>query len=174
MRRRPGRHSKRPLQLDPGNKEALGDLFDFYMEAPGLIGGGMDKAAGLLPQFARYDPVELISHRRASMKRRSSSPSAEANLRQAIEAAPRKVGLVVSIWRSFWRGAAATTRVKHVFRQAAERGAGFAPHPVSRAPMRISRRDAISDEARDLLKKYLASNNLTPDDPPRWEAQRIF
>src|ERR1700722_2332436 len=51
---------EKALQLDPGNAEALGDLFDFYVEAPGIIGGGMDKAAGLFPQFAKYDPVGLL------------------------------------------------------------------------------------------------------------------
>ena len=45
------------LRLDPANSEALGDLFDFYMDAPGMIGGGIEKAGSLLPQFARYDPV---------------------------------------------------------------------------------------------------------------------
>ncbi len=29
-------------------------------------------------------------------------------------------------------------------------------------------------EARDLLKQYLAAKNLTPDDPPRWEALRLL
>jgi hypothetical protein len=30
------------------------------------------------------------------------------------------------------------------------------------------------DQARDLLKKYLAASNLTPDDPPRWQAMNLL
>ncbi len=33
------------VRLDPGNVEARSDLADFYVQAPGIIGGGIDKAA---------------------------------------------------------------------------------------------------------------------------------
>ena len=35
----------------PANTEALGDLFDFYVEAPPVVGGGMEKARSLLPRM---------------------------------------------------------------------------------------------------------------------------
>ena len=37
------------MQLDPHNGEATGDLFDYYLNAPGMLGGGLDKAAAALP-----------------------------------------------------------------------------------------------------------------------------
>ena len=40
-------HFERALALDPQNQEALSDLFDYYLEAPGFLGGGMEKAANL-------------------------------------------------------------------------------------------------------------------------------
>ena len=35
------------VKLDPRNAEALSDLGDFYKEAPGIVGGGMDKAESI-------------------------------------------------------------------------------------------------------------------------------
>src|ERR1039457_843595 len=33
------------VKLDPRNQEAVNDLFDYYLNAPGILGGGLDKAA---------------------------------------------------------------------------------------------------------------------------------
>src|ERR1700732_3215050 len=38
---------EKSVALDPSNKGALGDLLDFYLEAPGLLGGGVHKAEEL-------------------------------------------------------------------------------------------------------------------------------
>jgi hypothetical protein len=35
------------VQLNPRNMDALSDLFEYYLEAPGFMGGGLDKAAGV-------------------------------------------------------------------------------------------------------------------------------
>jgi tetratricopeptide (TPR) repeat protein len=52
---------ERAVELDPGNWEARTDLAEFYVEAPGLIGGGKDKAheqadflRGLNPTMAHW------------------------------------------------------------------------------------------------------------------------
>ena len=37
-------HSERALALDPQSQEALSDLFDYYLEAPRFLGGGLDQA----------------------------------------------------------------------------------------------------------------------------------
>ena len=38
---------ERAVELDPKNRDALDDLFEFYVQAPGLVGGGLDKAEGV-------------------------------------------------------------------------------------------------------------------------------
>ncbi len=35
---------EKAIALDPHNREAKNDLFDFYLNAPGFLGGGIDKA----------------------------------------------------------------------------------------------------------------------------------
>src|SRR5581483_6926239 len=43
---------EKAVQLDSRNIEALSDLFEYYTEAPGFLGGGMDKAQALIPKMA--------------------------------------------------------------------------------------------------------------------------
>ena len=38
---------EKAVELDPTDKDALGDLLDFYLDAPGFLGGGVQKAEAL-------------------------------------------------------------------------------------------------------------------------------
>jgi tetratricopeptide (TPR) repeat protein len=43
------------VNLDPHNGDALADLAEFYSSAPGVVGGGNDKAQALLPAMEKVD-----------------------------------------------------------------------------------------------------------------------
>src|SRR5262249_13111821 len=43
---------EKSVALDPANRDALGDLFDYYLGAPGFLGGGVDKATALAARVA--------------------------------------------------------------------------------------------------------------------------
>jgi len=45
------------VRLDPRNAEALADLGEFYTDAPGIVGGGIDKAEGVAAQLDKVDPA---------------------------------------------------------------------------------------------------------------------
>src|SRR5205823_5779823 len=45
-------------QLDPGNVHALSDLGEFYVQAPALIGGGLDKAQTLAIRMQPHFPAQ--------------------------------------------------------------------------------------------------------------------
>ncbi len=49
---------ERAVQLDPKNSDALSDLFEYYLQAPGFLGGGHDRAAALIEKIAALDPAE--------------------------------------------------------------------------------------------------------------------
>ena len=38
---------ERAVELDPSNLEALSDVFEYYLQAPGMVGGGLDKAENI-------------------------------------------------------------------------------------------------------------------------------
>jgi cytochrome c-type biogenesis protein CcmH/NrfG len=46
---------EKAVQLDPKNRDALDDLFEYYFEAPGIVGGGLDKAEAIAKQIAVLD-----------------------------------------------------------------------------------------------------------------------
>jgi tetratricopeptide (TPR) repeat protein len=52
---------ERAVALDPRNLPALSDLFEYYLQAPGFLGGGFDKAATLAEKIRALDPVEYRS-----------------------------------------------------------------------------------------------------------------
>ena len=49
---------ERAVQLDPGNVDALADLGDFYAEAPGIVGGGRNKARAVVQALQERGPVQ--------------------------------------------------------------------------------------------------------------------
>src|SRR5205814_8317627 len=49
---------EKAVHLNPHNIEALTDLFEYYLEAPGILGGGLDKARALAADIAKIDPAE--------------------------------------------------------------------------------------------------------------------
>jgi tetratricopeptide (TPR) repeat protein len=46
---------EKAVSLDPFNSEALDDLFEFYLEAPGIVGGGLEKAEGVARKILQRD-----------------------------------------------------------------------------------------------------------------------
>ena len=46
---------ERAVLLDPRNSQALDDLFEFYLQAPGIVGGGLEKAEGVAKKIILID-----------------------------------------------------------------------------------------------------------------------
>jgi len=163
---------ERALELDPSNKDALGDLFEFYLQAPSIVGGGVEKAEALLPQIARYDPVgfELSKARLSEHAKRYGE--AEAHLRRAIEMGPGKPGLYINLAK-FLARRGRYDESEQAFREARKVAPNAARIDFELADTYI-RTHRNRNEARDLLKHYLAADNLTPDDPSRAEAERLL
>ena len=49
---------ERSVELNPRNIEALNDLLEFQLEAPGIMGGGLDKARATISRISQVDPSE--------------------------------------------------------------------------------------------------------------------
>ena len=67
---------EKAVALDPGNREAKNDLFTFYLNAPGFLGGGMDKAEAAAKSIAHERPAqyefEEAANRRPAKRLRGS------------------------------------------------------------------------------------------------------
>lgn len=73
-------------QLNPHNAEALADLGEFYSSAPGVVGGGTDKAANVAAQLDRVDPARAHELRAAIARENRDMGAAERELKAAVAA----------------------------------------------------------------------------------------
>src|SRR5260370_27187632 len=83
--------------MDPTNQEAVNDLFDFYLQAPGFLGGGLNKAEALAKHIAQLDAAEGHYAQAQIDDKRKEYAAAEEQLRRAAELPRRQVGLVLDI-----------------------------------------------------------------------------
>jgi len=162
---------ERAVALDPANREAVGDLFDYYLGAPGFLGGGENKAESLASRVAQHDPAEGHYYQAQLDDRRKQYDSAERHLRAAMELAPRQVGRVVALAR--YLAAHGQTKESDALFDQAQRIAPEDPHVIYERASTYVKSGRNLDEARKLLHRYLQSP-LTPSDPPKSDAQNLL
>src|ERR1035438_4088394 len=90
---------EKAVSLNPANLEAQSDLFEYYLEAPGFLGGGMEKAQATAKQVGRISPSEGLAMEAKLAERRKEYSSAEEQLRRALEVAPQQVGRFIDLAR---------------------------------------------------------------------------
>jgi predicted Zn-dependent protease len=71
-------------KLDPQDAEALADLGTFYVEAPSVVGGGIDKAQDVIKQLDRIDPARAYELRAQIDAQHKDYSAAENNLKKAV------------------------------------------------------------------------------------------
>ena len=163
---------EKAVALDPNNGEALNDLFDYYLEAPGFLGGGYDKAEQVAKRIAAHNEAEGHFAQAQLADRRKQFDTAEEQLRRAMELAPKQVGRVIDLAKYL----AKRGRIQEseaAFDRAERLEPGSPPVEFARASVYIEQKRNL-DRARELLKKYMESNNLTPDDPSREQAEKLL
>jgi cytochrome c-type biogenesis protein CcmH/NrfG len=159
------------VALDPKNEEALNDLFDYYLEAPGFLGGGFDKAEQLAKRIGERNPAQGDLAQAKLADRRRQFDTAEEQLRRVIEVTPRQVARVLDLARNLGRqGRIAESEA--AFDQA-ERLAPNSPQVrLARARTYIEQKRNL-DQAKALLNQYLQSH-LAPGDPSRQQAEELL
>lgn len=162
---------EKAVELDPTDKDALGDLLDYYLEAPGFLGGGVHKAEELAQLILKQDQAEGHYAQGIVADRKKQYDAAEQQFRRAAELAPRQVGRVLVLARYL----ANHGRVKEsdaLFEQAARMAPNSPRVMFDRANAYINEKRDL-DVARKLLEQYLKSP-LTPEDPPRERAEALL
>ena len=162
---------EKSVELDPSDIDAAGDLLDFYLDAPGFLGGGMQKAELLAQMILKQDQAEGHYAQGLVAEKRKEYDTAEQQFRRAWELAPRQVGRVLVLARYM----ANHGRVKEsdaLFEQAARMTPNSPRVMFDRANAYIHQHRAL-EEARKLLEQYLQMP-LTPEDPPKEQAQALL
>ncbi|HLH39713.1 MAG TPA: tetratricopeptide repeat protein [Bryobacteraceae bacterium] len=162
---------ERSVQLDPANKDATGDLLDYYLDAPNFLGGGMQKAEALADLISKTDPAEGHYARALIDDKRKQYDAAEDQLRRAAELAPKQVGRFIALGK-YLAGRGQYKESDAMFDQAARLAPDNPQLLFERASVYVKARRNLG-EARELLEKYLRAP-LTPDDPPREQAEALL
>ncbi len=165
------RYFEKALELNSRNLEAANDLFEYYLEAPGFLGGGLDKAQTLAGHIAELDAAEGYWAQAKLAEKRKEFGAAETELRRAVTAGPRQIGKLIELARLLTRQGRYQEADKAI--DAAEKISPGSPRLLyAKADLYIKSGRNL-DVARKLLQTYLASE-LTPDDPPRADAQKLL
>ena len=174
----PGQASKarqyfeKAVQLDPRNLEALSDLFEYYLEAPGFLGGGLDKAQATALKIAAVDPGEghwslaKLAEKRKEYRQRRRAIAA----RHRGVATARSGGLI-----DLARFLAKQGRIQEAD-QSLARADQIAPNSpklmYAKADLYIKHKRNL-EVAKEIAKAILELD-LTPEDPPRSQAQKLL
>jgi tetratricopeptide (TPR) repeat protein len=149
--------------LDPRNAEALSDLGQYYTEAPGIVGGGKDKASAVAGK------LDVVDHARAEELRgriaasNKDTPAAEQHFREAIAAAqhPATYWMVLG---SLYQKQNDVPRMQEAIRSGLEADGGRG-EPLVDAAHLLTRAGQDPQTAIRLLREYLASPDKSEDEP---------
>ncbi|MGB8259577.1 MAG: hypothetical protein WCE75_04470, partial [Terracidiphilus sp.] len=153
-------------RLDPRNAEALDDLGEFYYSAPGVVGGGMDKAESVAQQLDRIDQARAHELRGHMADQRKDYDSAESEFKQAVTAGTHPAFQWMSL-ASFYRRRQRWTEMEQAIHSgqaaaARDRNAGVALY-LGASILRATRRDPGLEQK--LLESYLAGPVKTEEAP---------
>ena len=161
---------EKAVVLNPTSMEALGDLFEFYLEAPGVVGGGTEKAEMIAARISRLSAAEShYVHARLAEKHKDTR-EAEIEYRKAMEAAPHDVGRVIDLG-AFLSNQGRYRESDEVFELASQVEPASPKVMFAHASAYIQSNRNLP-EAKILLQRYAALPH-TPDDPPQSEVARL-
>lgn len=81
-----GAEFERAVQLAPNDISARSDLVEFYQEAPGMVGGGLDKAHRVAEETAKIDPLAATIMRTEFALKDKNYANAENEAKRAVQA----------------------------------------------------------------------------------------
>jgi tetratricopeptide (TPR) repeat protein len=154
------------VQLDPRNGEALADLGEFYTAAPGVVGGGVDKAQALLPMLEKTDAARAHILVARIAESRKDFGTAERELKQATSASDHAAFAWMAL-ASFYRKQGRLDDMEAAVEagyKAAQRDhhAGVALYNGASVLTRSKRNLAL---AAKMLEEYLSSYPKTEEGP---------
>jgi tetratricopeptide (TPR) repeat protein len=161
---------EKAVALDPVNLEALGDLFEFYLDAPGVVGGGIEKAGVIAARIAQLSvPESHYDHARLAEKRKDFRV-AEVEYRRAMEAAPNDIGRMIDL-AGFLSQHGRYQESDQLFELANQKEPNSPRVTFARAAAYINSNRSLA-QAQSLLTDYREMAH-TPNDPPQSDVLRL-
>jgi tetratricopeptide (TPR) repeat protein len=164
--KRVGVEFEQSVQLNPRNAEALSDLGEFDSSAPGIVGGGIDKAQRVVEKLDKLDPARAEELRGRIADEQKDFDAGEKHFKQAISLSQHPAFqwmTLASFYRRRQRWNDLETAVENGFKAAQhDRRGGVALFNGASALIRSNRNPAL---AAKMLETYLAGTYQTEEAP---------
>jgi tetratricopeptide (TPR) repeat protein len=153
---------ERAVELDPQNFQAMSDLGEYYVAAPPLIGGGLDKAQDLAARMGPSFPAQ--SHRLLALiaEKKKDSSTAEAEYLAAVDAGKTPEAYIDL--GDFYKRQNQLDKMIDALRSAVAADQRKGP-PLVDAASTLSAAHTSPQLAISLLRTYLASSGKTDGAP---------
>jgi len=154
---------ERAVQLDPKNVDARTDLAEFYIDAPGIVGGGQDKARAQAEALSSLAPhkAQYLNGRIAEKKK--DSAGAEKAYRSAIEASQGNANDWLNL-ALFYKHTSRFDEMEKAINHAVMAPTGQNEVLVECGDI-LLRTDRSLPAAADLVRRYLSSGHPTEKSP---------
>jgi len=159
------------VRLNPNSAEARTDLAEFYLEAPGIMGGGRDKAEAQAQQLAGMDPIKAGWVKGRLAEKNKDLVSAENEYRAAITAS-HGAALAWLNLAFFYRHTGRLDAMQDAIRQASAAPMNQ-PEVLMEGAAILLRSHRDLPQATQLLRRYLASNP-TVEAAPAFKAHYLL
>jgi tetratricopeptide (TPR) repeat protein len=153
---------ERAVELDPENIHAMSDLGEFYVAAPSLIGGGLDKAKALAAKMQPRFPAQ--AHRLLALvaEKKKDTATAEAEFNNAV-AAGKTAGAYIDLGH-FYQRHNQPGKMLEALQSAIAADHRKGPDIVDAASI-LTDAHSSPQLAETLLRAYLSSSAKTDDAP---------
>lgn len=145
---------ERAVELDPKNWEARVDLGEYYVEAPGIVGGGKDKARAQADALMSFKPAIAYWVLARIDEKNKDVAAAERDYRAAIEASHGGVRAWFDLGNFFFH-AHRFEEMEEAFHHL-ETALNDGPESLMHAAHVLFRAKRDTDLAVQLLRRYLA------------------
>jgi tetratricopeptide (TPR) repeat protein len=159
------------VRLNPDSAEARTDLAEFYLEAPGIVGGGRDKAEAQAQKIATMDPVRAGWVKARLAEKNKDLDSAENQYRAAI-AASHGAALAWLNLAYFYRHTGHLDSMEDAIQHAAAAPMDQ-PEVLMESANMLLRAKRDLPLATQLLRRYL-SPSLTVEAAPAFKAHYLL
>jgi tetratricopeptide (TPR) repeat protein len=161
---------EKAVEINADNVEAMSDLAEFYIEAPGILGGGKDKAARTAELIAAHN--ETMAHwvRGRLAEENKDLDGAEKEYMAAVEASGNQAGAWLDL-ASFYRRTNQKAKMESTIKQAltAEKKSDETLYDAATLLYRAGRNFPL---AIGLLRNYL--KNPTSEEAPAFKAHYLL
>ena len=154
---------ERAVQLNGNNSAARCDLAEYYMNAPGFLGGGKDKARSQADQLMKLDPASAHWVYGMLAEKDKSYDVAELEFKSAISPAKEPATRWLDL-ASFYRRRGRMAEMEAAVNKALG-VPGRQPHTLYDAAVVLFRSGRNFSGAVQMLRSYLGSGDPTEDAP---------